>query len=165
MLRSLPLLDSLRAKVEARSRATQQEHAFWPCTRGCDHCCRTLPSLPNVTRTEWEEMRAAMSRMPPNLRASIEARIRNAPARGPLTCPLLDEAEGTCRIYEARPIACRTYGFYTEWDAGLHCDEVTRAVRDHDAEERVVWGNGEAIAEDMKPLGETKTLDVWLGEV
>lgn len=75
---------------------------------------------------------------------------------------MLDETRGACRVYEARPVACRTYGFYTERDAGLHCRKVSAAVREHDAEQRVVWGNGEAIAYDLRDLGEPRPVDAWL---
>ena len=58
----------------------------------------------------------------------------------------------------ARPIACRTYGYYVERDGGLHCDLVTRFAEDHP----VVWGNGEGIAQDMRDFGETATIGEWM---
>ncbi len=77
---------------------------------------------------------------------------------------MLDEDRGACTVYAARPIACRTYGFYTERDAGLHCDRVTRAVEAHasDGSPPILWGNGEAIAEDMRTLGELASLAEWM---
>jgi Fe-S-cluster containining protein len=82
---------------------------------------------------------------------------------------MLDRERGACLVYDARPIACRTYGFYTERDAGLHCSMVTNAVDAHAAREDpasgptpVVWGNGEAIAADMDAFGKPASLREWL---
>jgi hypothetical protein len=46
-------------------------------------------------------------------------------------------------------------------DAGLHCNEVTRAV-EKAGDAPVVWGNGEAIADDLKAFGETASLREWM---
>ncbi len=150
----------LDARIEERARATYAEHPWWPCREGCATCCRSLPTLPIVTRPEWERLRAAIHALPPEVREPALARIRAAHATPTRTCPLLDDARGACLVYEARPIACRTYGFYTERDAGLHCDIVTRAVAEHGAE--IVWGNGEAIASELRAMGEERTIGAWL---
>ena len=155
----LPLLADVQDRVAARAAAIRDAHPFWPCGEGCDHCCRTLPSLPVVTLAEREELRRALSVLSRQERVIVEERIRNAPAVGPLTCPMLDEATSGCRVYDARPVVCRTYGFYTDRDAGLHCHKVTSAVRENGAEQTVVWGNGEAISRDMSVLGEARRID------
>lgn len=151
---ALPVLD---ATIEARCRSIADAHPTWPCAKGCAHCCRSLPHLPTVTAAEWE-------RLAPALGEAQKTRIRaaaNAPA--PVACPLLDP-DGACTVYEVRPISCRTYGFYTERDAGLHCALVTEKVNDETREGRpIVWGNGEAIAADMRELGVEKTIAEWLG--
>ena len=138
----------LDERIDARARATRGEHPWWPCGEGCDHCCRSLPHLPVITEPEWERIR-------PVLDDAAIARIRAASGT-PLECPLLENAR--CTIYDVRPIACRTYGFYTERDAGLHCAKVTAATRDVD----VVWGNGEAVQQDLDTLGERRSLAEWL---
>ena len=162
--RTLPVLGALHVRIAARSASLRDEYPFWPCAEGCDHCCRTLPSLPVVTAAEWQALREALTALPGPERADVERRILDANGKGPLPCPLLDEKRGMCRVYEARPIVCRTYGFYTDWDAGLYCHKVATAVAQNGAAETVVWGNGEAISYDMKELGETRTLDAWLRE-
>jgi uncharacterized protein len=156
---TLPLLDE---RIEARARATRELHAFWPCAEGCDLCCRSLPRLPTISSAEWERLYAAVEQLPAGIREAIVEHIHAAPETGPLTCPMLDRDRGACLVYEARPIACRTYGFYTERDAGLHCEQVMRAVEEHAGEMPVVWGNGEAIAADMKAFGEVTSLREWL---
>ena len=164
---TLPLLKlrELEARIQARSDAMRADHAFWPCARepGCDHCCRTLPRLPVVTKTEWENLSAAIDTLGAIERDLVRQRIRTIGTQAPLTCPLLDE-RGACSVYEARPIGCRTYGFYTERDAGLHCEKVTAAIEREGMKNAIVWGNGEAVAHDLAPLGEAKSLDAWLRE-
>ena len=107
-------------------------------------------------------MRDAVAELPPDIQHTIAARVREAPHEGPLTCPMLDRGRGACLVYAARPVACRTYGFYTERDGGLHCDRVTRAVETNAGEAPVLWGNGEAIGDDMKALGEIASLAEWM---
>ena len=153
-------LSNLDTTVEARSAAIQAEHGFWPCKRGCDACCRSLASLPMVTRPEWERIRNAVAALDDEVRSDVHARIMSATAAYPVVCPMLNASRGECRIYAARPIACRTYGFYAERDAALHCDDVARAVRDNDAQ--VVWGNGESINRDLDALGELRSRRDWL---
>lgn len=146
----------LDERVAARCASTAAEHPWWPCGSGCAHCCRSLPHLPTITRPEWERLDAAIATLPD--RDAVEATILGEHA-APVTCPLLS-TEGTCRVYEARPIACRTYGFYTERDASLHCAQVGAAIEEHDA--LVTWGNGEAMNDDLRTLGETRDLRGWL---
>lgn len=159
--RPLPILAALDARVAARTEATRAEHPWWPCAAGCDDCCRSLPSLPTITEPEWLRLADAIAALGPEVATALRARIAAGSGPAPVTCPLLDPAAGTCLVYAARPIACRTYGFYAERDAGLHCDKVTRAVALHEDAE-IVWGNGEAIAEDLRPLGPLRPLDEWL---
>lgn len=157
---TLPILD---ARIEARATATRQAHPWWPCAKGGDLCCRSLPHLPTITRAEWERLREALTALPPAVEEATRARtaeVSGAPA--PITCPMLDRESGACLVYAARPIACRTYGFYTERDAGLHCSRVTTAVEENARDEPVVWGNGEAIADDMKRFGELASLEKWM---
>lgn len=156
---TLPVLD---ARIEARAAATRDAHPWWPCAEGCDHCCRSLPHLPTITRAEWERLRDTTARLRPDVQDEIRARTASAPSVGPLTCPMLDRERGACLVYDARPVACRTYGFYTERDAGLHCNRVTKAVDENAADGPVIWGNGEAIAEDMKAFGEIASLREWM---
>lgn len=156
---TLPVLD---ARIEARARATREAHPWWPCAKGCDLCCRSLPRLPEISAPEWERLREALSRLDARRIGEITSRIRSAPAEGPLTCPMLDRDQGACLVYDARPVACRTYGFYTDRDAGLHCGEVLWRVEERAGDDPVVWGNGEAIAEDVRSFGEPVSLRDWL---
>jgi Fe-S-cluster containining protein len=158
MIRRLTLLDE---RIEARVRATHEGHAYWPCTRGCDLCCRSLPSLPVISEEEWGRLYTALVAHPE--RGDIEGAILQNDGVSPVTCPILDLTNGACRLYTARPIACRTYGYYTEHDAGLHCAIVSESIeRNDDPTTPVVWGNGEAIQRDLDQLGERRSIREWL---
>jgi Fe-S-cluster containining protein len=139
--------------VERRARATSEEHAWWPCRRGCDTCCHRLAEIPRLVRAEWELLREGLDLLAPDVRAEVDRRIEALAAlerEGTLprhvVCPMLDETEGACRVYAQRPGACRTYGFYVERGIGLHCGMITEAVAGRPADEaRVVWGNAEGV--------------------
>jgi Fe-S-cluster containining protein len=105
-------------------------------------------------------MQHAIAALARDVRVQVHAGIASlAGIEGRVTCPLLSE-NGSCRIYDARPIACRSYGFYTERDAGLHCERVLDALAPE--LDQVVWGNGEALARELDALGEARPLDRWL---
>jgi Fe-S-cluster containining protein len=157
---ALPVLD---AQIDARVSSMRDAHAYWPCKEGCDLCCRSLPHLPTISEAEWLRLGAAIEALEPERRAAVYERARIAPATGPLTCPLLDVERGACLAYEARPIACRTYGYYAERDAGLHCERVTAAIAEHGERDSIVWGNGEVVASSMRAHGEPVSLAVWMG--
>ena len=69
---------------------------------------------------------------------------------------MLDTESRACLIYEARPVACRTYGFYVERDAVLGCSRIEAVARE---QADILWGNHEAIADR---LGPTRDLSDWL---
>lgn len=156
----------LDARVEARAAATRAAHPSWPCAEGCDHCCRSLPSLPLVSEPEYDRLALAIDALPPEESAGVLARLRETPSGGPLVCPMLATESGACMVYDARPVACRSYGFYTERDAALCCSKVLDAVASFTDEGSppVIWGNGQALADDLSALGGARSLRAWLAE-
>lgn len=152
----LPVLDG---RIEARERATRTEHPNFPCRAGCDTCCRSLPHLPTITEPEWRRLHAALLQLDPSVRDDVFARLREEAQRtsGKTLCPMLDTTKGMCRVYEARPIACRTYGYYVERDGGLYCEMVNA----YSEMNEVTWGNGESIAADLREEGPFRSIAVW----
>jgi Fe-S-cluster containining protein len=157
--------------VERRTRATGESHAWWPCRRGCDTCCRRLADVPRLVRTEWELLQEGLALLPPAAQADIRGRIddlasaeREGRLPSHITCPMLDEAEGACRVYDHRPGACRTYGFYVERGLGLHCGLITAAVGEHEKDDApVLWGNQEGVDYALARLaGAPLPLTAWL---
>jgi len=111
------LLTELRELVAERCGRIAEEHGDWPCRRGCAECCRRLAALPSLTRAEWESLQQAIEESLPDWRERVAPLVAAVPA-APVTCPFLDRDSGACLVYEARPLACRTYGFYRERDKG-----------------------------------------------
>jgi len=146
----LEQLKILHREIAARCQSITAAHSGpWPCHRGCDHCCRHLAHEPLLTRAEWDLLA-------PHLPADLA--LDAATTR---VCPLLDAATGACRVYPVRPIACRTYGFYVERDAGLYCHIIREQV-DQGRMDGTVWGNQVAIDRQLDALGDRQPLSTWL---
>jgi Fe-S-cluster containining protein len=73
---------------------------------------------------------------------------------------MLDQAQGACRVYAHRPVACRTYGFYVQRDKGLYCNDIESRVAKGDWA-TVVWGNHDAIDRQLNALGDSRDLTEW----
>jgi predicted Fe-Mo cluster-binding NifX family protein/Fe-S-cluster containining protein len=154
-----PLIQ-IQETVRLRVEAIAASYADWPCRKGCDECCRRLAESPRVTEPEWELILAALEAMPPESAERLKQRIRDsAVAARPVVCPLLNEDEGTCLVYEARPVACRAYGFYAEREWVLGCGRIETKGREA---AEVVWGNHAALEERIRGLGRSAPIAEWL---
>ena len=148
-------LYQIEEEVRRRTEAIAASHANWPCRRGCDDCCRNLAAPPRVSRQEWLRMEAAIGALPPEIARSVRRRIRELEgAQRPLVCPLLDLDSGNCLIYDARPIACRAYGFYAERGKVLGCSRIESLAAQ---EPEIVWGNHEALEDRLRSVGQAET--------
>ena len=68
-----------------------------------------------------------------------------------VVCPYLNEQEGACWIYDSRPIACRTYGFFVARDHDQYCEKIESEVNTrHD--DGIIWGNAEAIRHEAERI-------------
>jgi hypothetical protein len=83
------------------------------CRSGCDACCQTWLS---VCAVEANEIRAALAALEPAARARAterglreRRRQQDANPSQSARCAML-EADGSCAIYAARPLVCRTQG-------------------------------------------------------
>ena len=123
----------------ARTRSALNDNL--PCSRGCSHCCvglfpvtildrqeiqRGLHAIPSEQRRAIEERAVRQARM---IEASAPQLVRHPfidewPDRDTdmlverfreLPCPAL-EADGSCSLYEFRPLACRSMGIPVESD-------------------------------------------------
>lgn len=155
-------LIKLHAEVDARVHSIREIHPDWLCGKGCDHCCRRLAEVPQLTAAEWDLLRQGLSALPAEHLATIRrdiAALAAQPAR-PVVCPLLDQASGACPVYTQRPVACRSYGFYVQRDLGLYCHDIESRVTDGTLAD-VVWGNHDAIDQQLADLGESHALTEW----
>lgn len=146
--------------IERRAGEIASSHSDWPCRQGCDDCCRRLASPPCISEAEWRRIRAALDRLPADAAAAARGRIAaSARAERPVTCPLLDTASGSCLVYDARPVACRAYGFYAERQYVLGCHRIEGMA---EAAPDVVWGNHVALEDELAALGARAELREWL---
>jgi len=149
---------------EVAARTSLTSAGDWPCHAGCDACCRSLASVPEMNAAEWARLAPAIAALASDARAAVDHAVAERRARGaerPIVCPLLDQATGLCRVYDARPTACRTYGFYADRDGVLGCERIAaRAEADAD----VVWGNHDLVLRELAELGPARSLLDWLAE-
>jgi Fe-S-cluster containining protein len=124
-----PILDAALASTTARSRN------WLACRPGCHQCC--VGVFP-ISQLDAEKLREALDSADAVVadrikaraaasRARITAEFPGNPATGLLftqpqhedafeafandePCPVLDPATGTCDLYAARPVQCRTFG-------------------------------------------------------
>ena len=156
-------LPELHAQIDQRVNAIRAARADWPCSKGCDTCCRRLAEIPTLTEAEWLCLREGLAALPAPQQHSIRQRaaeMAQQTAR-PLVCPMLDQSSGACPVYAQRPVACRSYGFYVQRDAGLYCREIETRVAQGDMAD-VVWGNHDAIDHSLRTLGQSHELTHWL---
>jgi Fe-S-cluster containining protein len=153
-------LYQIQREIQLRTAETAAAHPDWPCRKGCDDCCRSLASVPRIAAAEWLPIARAIVALPPATAAEVRRRIRDsAGASRPVVCPLLDLASGACLVYDARPLACRAYGFYAERDAVLGCRRIETLSLESP---NIVWGNHSALEARVHRLGAAAELSVWL---
>jgi Fe-S-cluster containining protein len=153
-------LYQIQQAVRLRAEQITAAHGDWPCRKGCDECCRRLASAPRVSSEEWRLIDAALNALPAETAKAARRRIEDsAHAERPVVCPLLDTHAGACLIYAARPVACRTYGFYAERQFVLGCARIEALGQQRPD---VVWGNHEALEAELSDLGPAAGLAEWL---
>jgi Fe-S-cluster containining protein len=89
-------IDGFFARVEARHGADMQ------CATGCSDCCHVHLT---ITSAEAAAIRAEVGGWPGDRRRTLRT-VRTADDP---RCAALDEV-GRCRIYDARPVVCRSHG-------------------------------------------------------
>lgn len=155
-------LSQLHLDIETRVQSIRENRPDWLCGKGCDHCCRRLAEIPQLTAAEWDLLQAGLAALAPEHLEEISRKIAvlalDAPR--PVVCPLLDQTTGACPVYAHRPVACRTYGFYAQRALGLYCHDIESRVAEG-ALADVVWGNHDAIDQRLSRLGESRPLTEW----
>ncbi len=112
------------------------------CT-ACGGCCGGFPGYVWVSREEVADLARRLGIPPDEFTATYCMRIGNRCSlreEGDYDCVMLDD--GKCRVYEVRPVQCRTFPFWPEnlrsrraWDAAARdCPGMNRGKL-HTAEE------------------------------
>jgi uncharacterized protein len=157
------ILTQLHSDIEARVQSIRHNNTDWLCRRGCDTCCRELADVPKLSAVEWELLREGLATLPQEQLREIGrniAALADDPPPSSIVCPLLDQSIGACRVYDYRPVVCRTYGFYVRRGMGIYCKKIESLVTEGRLAE-VIWGNHDAIDRQLCDLGETRELIDW----
>ena len=166
VINEMSTLSRLHADIDVRVQALRGDYPEWPCSKGCDSCCRRLADMPQLTAPEWDLLREGLAALTPERREDIRratAEWAASPIR-PVVCPMIDQSAATCPVYAQRPVACRTYGFYVQRDKGLYCRDMETQVAEGTMD-GLVWGNHEAVERQLVELGETRSLTEWLASM
>ena len=99
----------------AFAEAARRSGPWLLCRPGCAQCC--LGEFP-ITQLDADRLRRGLAELEerdPQRGARVRQRVREAAAREtPMAddepCAVLDPETGTCDLYAARPITCRTFG-------------------------------------------------------
>lgn len=86
-----------------------QYHNIAVCQKGCAHCCKIPVDVSELEAKYIEHNTNYKIRMNKNIKKNEY-------------CNLLDQETGTCKVYEYRPMACRTY---LTFDNPSYCEELT----------------------------------------
>jgi len=123
-------LIQLHADIDARVNSIREENSDWQCKMGCDGCCHRLAEIPRLTEAEWDLLRDGLSDLPAEILQEITQTVAELSTQLTpfVVCPMLDKSAGACRVYEYRPVACRTYGYYVQHDKGLYCHDILERV-------------------------------------
>ncbi|MFN4064780.1 MAG: YkgJ family cysteine cluster protein [Parazoarcus communis] len=152
----------LHADIDDRVASIRDGHPDWPCAKGCASCCHQLANVPQLSEAEWALLREGLAALPAvqlqQIRAGVAALALQT--EKPYRCPMLDVPSGACRVYLQRPVACRSYGFYVQRALGLYCDEIRQGV-DQGGLDDVVWGNHDAVDQQVRALGVCRPLTDW----
>ena len=155
-------LAQLHVDIDVRVQTIRGDRSDWLCGKGCDNCCRQLADVPQLTLSEWALLRDGLADLPAERLQVIRENMAALPLQlsHPVICPLLDRSNGSCPVYNHRPVACRTYGFYVQRARGLYCHDIESSVADGTLVD-VVWGNHDAIDQRLAGLGEVRALTDW----
>ncbi|MEY4683854.1 MAG: hypothetical protein RLZ25_313 [Pseudomonadota bacterium] len=155
-------LEQIENRIDALIQNIRTSYPDWLCRRGCDECCRRLASLPLMTRAEWIRLKEGLLLIPSSDREDLISHIHAlSGVTGFVVCPMLDPSDGACRVYAHRPLACRTYGYYTQKGVGLHCKQIEHQI-DQGLLGQVVWGNQDALEKDLRAEGSQRSLAEWI---
>lgn len=162
---SQALLVQLHQDIDTRVHAIRADHPDWLCGKGCASCCRRLAHAPLLTAAEWHLLEEGLATLPAErLQAISHAMAALADKQsGHVVCPMLDQTTNACLVYAHRPVACRSYGFYVQRHLGLYCGDIEALVAG-DKLADVVWGNHDAVDQQLAGLGERRPVHEWFGE-
>jgi len=123
------------AKVDAfHAQVVRRRGEDLACRLGCDACCQVRLS---VSAVEAAAVERELDGGGDALRARLAARLSEAPERdNPPRCIMLED-DGSCAVYEARPMVCRTQGMALRYPPRTFPEDAVMA-RDGEGSD-IVW--------------------------
>ena len=99
----------------ALAEAARRSGPWLLCRPGCAQCCLGEFAITQLDAARLRHGLAELEVSEPQRAAGVRRRVREAVAHeAPMgdddPCPALDPETGTCDLYAARPITCRTFG-------------------------------------------------------
>ncbi len=86
------------------------------CMKGCAHCCK-VPVQVSLLEADYISQRAKIKIQ------HVEKNRYEMDQDVTGYCPLLDQATGTCSVYEFRPMACRIFATFDSWEMCERTDQ------------------------------------------
>jgi Fe-S-cluster containining protein len=106
----------------ALAEAVRKGGAWIACKPGCCECCLGPFPITQLDARRLREGLAALDAADPVRAERVRERARLAAAKAEAEeddpCPALDPDAGTCDLYAARPLTCRTFGPAVQWNSG-----------------------------------------------
>jgi Fe-S-cluster containining protein len=103
----------------AMAEAARKSGSWLVCRPGCSSCCLGPFEITPLDAVRLRQGLADLETSDPERAARVRTRAQSEVARiarlldgdnGDEPCPALDPEAGTCDLYAARPITCRTFG-------------------------------------------------------
>lgn len=155
----------------ALAQAVRMGGAWIACKPGCSECCRGPFPITQLDALRLRQGLAELQAVDPLRAARVQERARNAAEQmsDDDPCPALDPEQGTCDLYAARPLTCRTFGPALRWnsDAAGVCELCFVGASDEEIAACVVTlddgGREAALLEQMGGQGETLVAEALTG--
>jgi Fe-S-cluster containining protein len=94
----------------ALAEAARKSGAWLVCRPGCCECCMGPFPISEADAVRLRHGLADLQSRDPQRAARIRSRSREWAEGDDEPCPVLDPDTGTCDLYAARPLTCRTFG-------------------------------------------------------
>lgn len=94
----------------ALAEAARKSGDWLACRPGCCECCMGPFPITEDDATRLQHGLQELESCDPERAARVRARARDWAGGDDEPCPVLDPDTGTCDLYAARPLTCRTFG-------------------------------------------------------